>query len=199
MQNDTEILNKMLYLSLKEEIENLEEDSIYIPSLVITFNIQIEITDKNTEFTKITTEEIKPSDLKNKILIDYIIEELRLKLEEEIEQAIKKNLYRQILEIQEYYYIENLKLTEQIDTLIIDKKDIVMGDLRYSILRKTKDDTDILKATYKAIKTFNSYIQLTLKEIIQKIMTQPEKNNNSKKLSKAFESVITQLKLNKKQ
>jgi hypothetical protein len=172
MQNDTEILNKMLYLSLKEEIENLEEDGIYIPSLVITFNIQIEITDKNTEFTKITTEEIKPSDLKNKILIDYIIEELRLKLEEEIEQAIKKNLYRQILEIQEYYYIENLKLTEQIDTLIIDKKDIVMGDLRYSILRKTKDDTDILKATYKAIKTFNSYIQLTLKEIMQKIMKQ---------------------------
>jgi len=170
MQNDIQILNKILYLSLKEEIENLEEDGIYIPNLVITFNIQIEITDKNTEIVKITTEKIEPSDLKNKILIDYIIEELRLKLEEEIEKAIKKNLHR--LGIQEYY-IENLKLTEQIDTLIIDKKDIVMGDLRYSILRKTKDDTDILKATYKAIKTFNFYIQLTLKEIMQKIMKQP--------------------------
>jgi hypothetical protein len=172
MQNDIQTLNKMLHLSLKEEIENLEEDGIYIPKLVITFDIQIEITDKNTEFTKITTEKTEPSDLKNKILIDYIIEELRLKLKEEIEKAIKKKLYRQILEIQEYYYIENLKLIEQIDTLIIDKKDIVMGDLRYSIFRKTEDDTDILKSTYKAIKTFNFYIQLTLKEIMQKIMKQ---------------------------
>jgi hypothetical protein len=32
MQNDIQILNKMLYLSLKEEIENLEEDGIYIQS-----------------------------------------------------------------------------------------------------------------------------------------------------------------------
>ena len=172
MQNDTEILNKMLYLSLKEEIENLGDESIYIPNLTITFNIQIEISDKNTEFTKITTEEIKPSNLKNKILIDYIIEELRLKLEEEIEKAIEKNLYSKIFQTQEYY-LENLKLTEQIDTLLIDKKDVIIGDLKYLILRKTKNDTDILKATYKAIKTFNFYIQLTLKEIMQKIMTQP--------------------------
>jgi hypothetical protein len=169
MQNDIQALNKMLYLSLKEEIENLKEDSIYIPNLLITFDIQIAITDKNTEFTKITIEKTEPSDLKNKILIDYIIEELRSKLEEEIEKAIKKKLHSQILEIQEYY---NLKLTEQIDTLIIDRKDIIMGDLRYSILRKTKDDTDILRATYKAIKTFNFYIQLTLKEIMQKIIKQ---------------------------
>ncbi len=171
MQNDTEILNKMLYLSLKEEIENLGDESIYIPNLTITFNIQIEISDKNTEFTKITTEEIKPSNLKNKILIDYIIEELKLKLEEEIEKAIEKNLYSKIFQTQEYY-LENLKLTEQIDTLLIDKKDVIIGDLKYLILRKTKNDTDILKATYKAIKTFNFYIQLTLKEIMQKIMTQ---------------------------
>jgi hypothetical protein len=163
----------MLYLSLKEEIENLEEDSIYIPSLVITFNIQIEITDKNTdtEFTKITTEEIKPSDLKNKILVEYITEELKAKLKEDIEKAIEKNLYSKIFQTQEYY-LENLKLTEQIDTLLIDKKDVIIGDLKYLILRKTKNDTDILKATYKAIKTFNFYIQLTLKEIIQKIITQ---------------------------
>jgi hypothetical protein len=161
----------MLYLSLKEEIENLEEDGIYIPNLVITFDIKIEITDKNTEIVKITTEGIKPSDLENRILIDYIVEELRSKLEEEIEKAIKKKLYRQILEIQEYY-TENLKLIEQIDTLIIDKKDIVMGDLRYSIVRKTKEYTDVLKATYKAIETFNFYIQLTLKEIMQKIIKQ---------------------------
>jgi hypothetical protein len=158
----------MLYLSLKEEIENLEE-GIYIPNLVITFDIQIEIADKNTELVKITTEKIEPSDLKN-ILIDYIIEELRSKLEEEIEETIKKKLYR--LRIQEYYYIENLKLTEQIDTLFIDRKDIIVGDLGYSIVRKTKEDTDILKATYKAIETFNFYIQLTLKEIMQKIMKQ---------------------------
>jgi hypothetical protein len=170
MQNDIKTLNKMLYLSLKEEIENLGDESIYIPNLAITFDIQIEITDKNTEIVKITTEKIEPSDLKN-ILIDYIVEELRLKLEEEIKKAIKKKLYRQILGIQEYY-IENLKLTEQIDTLVIDRKDIIIGDLGYSILRKTKDDTDILKATYEAIKTFNFYIQLTLKEIMQKIMTQ---------------------------
>jgi hypothetical protein len=64
MQNDIQILNKMFYLSLKEEVENLEEDGIYIPNLVITFDIQIEITDKNTEFTKITTEGIKPWELK---------------------------------------------------------------------------------------------------------------------------------------
>jgi hypothetical protein len=172
MQNDIQILNKILYLSLKEEIENLEEDGIYIPNLVITFDIQIEITDKNTEIVKITTEGIKPSDLENRILIDYIVEELRSKLEKEIEKAIKKNLYRQILEIQEHYYIENLKLSERIDTLFIDRKDIVVGDLGYSIVRKTKEDTDILKATYKAIKTFNFYIQLTLKEIMQKIMKQ---------------------------
>jgi hypothetical protein len=172
MQNDIQVLNKMLYLSLKEEIENLEEDGIYIPNLVITFDIQIEITDRNTEFIKITTEKIKPSDLKNKILIDYIIEELRSKLEEEIEKAVKKKLYRQILGIQEHYYIENLKLIERIDTLFIDRKDIMIGDLGYSIVRKTKEDTDILKATYKAIKTFNFYIQLTLKEAMQKIIKQ---------------------------
>jgi hypothetical protein len=160
----------MLYLSLKEEIENLEE-GIYIPKLVIAFDIQIEIADKNTELVKITTEKIEPSDLKN-ILIDYIIEELRSKLEEEIEETIKKKLYRQILEMQEYYYMENLKLIERIDTLFIDRKDIMIGDLGYSIVRKTKEDTDILKATYKAIKTFNFYIQLTLKEIMQKIMKQ---------------------------
>ncbi|MBX0312697.1 MAG: hypothetical protein JHC31_13170, partial [Sulfurihydrogenibium sp.] len=67
MQNDIQILNKMLYLSLKEEIENLEE-GIYIPKLVIAFDIQIEITDKNPEIVKITTEKIEPSDLKNRIL-----------------------------------------------------------------------------------------------------------------------------------
>jgi hypothetical protein len=168
MQNDIQILNKMLYLSLKEEIENIEE-GIYIPNLAIAFDIQIEIEDKNAEIVKITTEKIEPSDLKSKILIDYIVEELRSKLEEEIEKAIKKRLYR--LGIQEYY-IENLKLIEQIDTFIIDKKDIVMGNLKYSIVRKTKEETDILKATYEAIKTFNFYIQLTLKEIMQKIMKQ---------------------------
>jgi hypothetical protein len=162
----------MLYLSLKEEIENLKE-CIYIPNLAIAFDIQIEIADKNAEIVKIMTEKIEPSDLKSKILIDYIVEELRSRLEEEIEESIKKKLYRQILGIQEYYYIENLKLTEQIDTLIIDRKDIIVGDLRYSMLRKTEKDTDILKATYKAIKTFNFYIQLTLKEIMQKIMKQP--------------------------
>jgi hypothetical protein len=105
MQNDIQILNKMLYLSLKEEIENLEE-GIYISKLVITFDIQIEIADKNPELVKITTEDIKPSDLKNRILIDYIVEELRLKLEEEIEEAIKKKLYRHILEI----YIRNTRI-----------------------------------------------------------------------------------------
>jgi hypothetical protein len=162
----------MLYLSLKEEIENLKE-CIYIPNLAIAFDIQIKIADKNAEIVKIITEKIEPSDLKSKILIDYIVEELRSRLEEEIEESIKKKLYRQILGIQEYYYIENLKLTEQIDTLIIDRKDIIVGDLRYSMLRKTEKDTDILKATYKAIKTFNFYIQLTLKEIMQKIMKQP--------------------------
>jgi hypothetical protein len=47
-----------------------------------------------------------------------------------------------------------------------------MGDLRYSIVRKTKEYTDVLKATYKAIETFNFYIQLTLKEIMQKIIKQ---------------------------
>jgi hypothetical protein len=168
MQNEIQILNKMLYLSLKEEIENLEE-GIYIPKLAIAFDIQIEIADKNAEIVKIMTEKIEPSDLKSKILIDYIIEELRSKLEEEIEKAIKKRLYR--LGIQKYY-IENLKLIEQIDTLFIDKEDIMIGDLGYSIVRKTKEETDILKATYKAIKTFNFYIQLTLKEIMQKIMKQ---------------------------
>jgi hypothetical protein len=91
MQNDIQILNKMLYLSLKEEIENLEEDGIYIPNLVITFDIQIEITDKNTEFTKITTEKTEPSDLKNKILIDYIIEELRLNWKKKLRKPSRKN------------------------------------------------------------------------------------------------------------
>jgi hypothetical protein len=93
----------MLYLLPKKKLKILKKDGIYIPKLVITFDIQIEITDKNTEFTKITTEKIKLSDLKNKIVIDYIVEELRSKLEEEIEKAIKKKPYRQILGIQEYY------------------------------------------------------------------------------------------------
>jgi hypothetical protein len=174
----------MLYLSLKEEIENLEEDGICIPKLVITFNIQIETTDKNTEFTKITTEKIEPSDLKNKILIDYIVEELRSKLEEEIEKAIKKKLYRQILEIQEYY-IENLKLIEQIDTFIIDKKDIVMGDLRYSIVRKTKEKTDILKSyirSYKDIQFLHTtYTKRNNAENNETIL-----NQSYRKLSKAL-------------
>jgi hypothetical protein len=42
IQNDIQISNKMLYLSLKEEIENLKEDGIYISNLVIAFDIQIE-------------------------------------------------------------------------------------------------------------------------------------------------------------
>jgi hypothetical protein len=55
------------------------------------------------------------------------------------------------------YYLGNLSLTEKINALLIDKKDIIMGDLRYSILRKTKEDTDILKATYKAIHSISTH------------------------------------------
>jgi hypothetical protein len=169
MQNDIQILNDILFLSLKEEIENLGDESIYIPNLTITFNIQIEISDKNTEFAKIETREIKPPSLKNKILVEYIIEELQTRLKEDIEKAIEKNLYNKILETQGYYS-GNLNLTEKINTLLIDKKDIIVGDSEYSILAQ-KNNTNILNPIYKAIHSFNIYIQLTLKEIMQKIMT----------------------------
>jgi hypothetical protein len=66
MPNDIQILNSMLFLTVKEEIKNLkEESSIYIPRLAITFDIQIETTDIENKFVAIRMEKIEPSNLEN--------------------------------------------------------------------------------------------------------------------------------------
>jgi len=94
MPNDIKILNSMLFLTVKEEIKNLkEESSIYIPRLAITFDIQIETTDIENKFATVRIEKIEPSNLENITLVEYIAKELEEKLKEDIEKNIKKSLY----------------------------------------------------------------------------------------------------------
>jgi len=86
MQNNIQVLNNMLLLTVKEEIENLGDESIYIPSLTITFDIQIETTDTKTKSVKTRIEKIEPPNIENKILVEYITKELESKLKENTEQ-----------------------------------------------------------------------------------------------------------------
>jgi len=175
MQNDIKILNDILTLTLKKEIENLNNESIYIPSLKITLNVKAEpqnfyLEPQKNEFIDVRTEKIEPVNIENKILIEYIIKELELKLKEFIEKFIKKSIkkpstYTKMLESPEYY-IPNLKVVIEIDTLIIDKKDVIMGDSKYSVFIPGRN-SPVPTPIYKAIQNFDYYLPLTLKEIIQ--------------------------------
>jgi hypothetical protein len=166
MLNDIQILNNMLFLTVKKEIENLgDESNIYVPSLAITFDIQIETTDVETEFVRVRVEKTEPSNLENIILVEYIAKELEEKLKENIEKNIRKNLG---LENQEYYSLY-LKLIEEIDTLIIDRKDVVFVDSKYRVL-VSKNTPNIPNSVRKAIHSFNLYMPFTIKEAIQKLI-----------------------------
>jgi hypothetical protein len=173
MQNDIQILNEILTLTLKKEIENLDNEGIYIPSLKITFDVKIEpptmefgLEPQENEFIEVRAEKIEPINVENKILIEYIIKELESKLKESIKKGTKKTLaYMETLENPEYYG-PNLKVVIEIDTLIIDKKDVIMGDSKHSIL-VPKRNSRIPSPIYKAIQAFDYYLPLTLKEIIQ--------------------------------
>ena len=166
MPNDIKILNSMLFLTVKEEIKNLkEESSIYIPRLAITFDIQIETADIENKFTTVRTEKIEPSNLENIALIEYIAKELEEKLKEDIEKNIRKSLY---LENQEYYSLY-LKVIEEIDTLIIDRKDVVFVDSKYRVLL-SKNTPSVPNSIRKGIHTFNLYMPFKIKEAIQKLI-----------------------------
>jgi len=171
MQNDIKILNNILTLTLKKEIEDLDNENIYIPSLKITLDVKIEpqnfyLEPQENEFIDVRTEKIEPVNIENKILIEYIIKELELKLKEFIKKSIKKSsIYTKMLENPEYY-VPNLKVVIEIDTLIIDKKDVIMGDSKYSVFIP-KRNSPIPTPIYKAIQNFDYYLPLTLKEIIQ--------------------------------
>ncbi len=166
MPNDIQILNSMLFLTVKEKIKNLkEESSIYIPRLAITFDIQIETTDIETKFATVRIEKIEPSNLENITIVEYIAKELEGKLKEDIEKNIRKNLY---LENQEYYSL-HLKVIEEIDTLIIDRKDVVFVDSKYRVL-VSKNTPNIPNSIRKGIHTFNLYMSFTIKEAIEKLI-----------------------------
>jgi hypothetical protein len=173
MQNDIQILNNILVLTLKKEIENLDNEGIYIPSLKITFDIKIEpptmefgLESQENEFIDVRAEKIEPINIENKILIEYIIKELESKLKESIKKGAKKMLaYPEISKNPEYSR-SNLKVIIEIDTLIIDKKDVIMGDSKHSILAPKKHSR-FLVPIHKAVQNFDYYLPLTLKEIIQ--------------------------------
>jgi biotin-(acetyl-CoA carboxylase) ligase len=157
----------MFFLTVKKEIENLDdESSIYVPSLVITFDIQIETTDIENKFATVRIEKIEPSNLENITLIEYIAKELEEKLKEDIEKNIRKSLY---IENQEYYSL-HLKVIEEIDTLIIDRKDVVFVDSKYRVL-VSKNTPNIPSSIRKGIHTFNLYMPFTIKEAIQKLIS----------------------------
>jgi hypothetical protein len=186
MQNDIQVLNNILVLTLKREIENLDNEGIYIPSLKITFDVKIEppsiefdLEPQGNEFIDIRTEKIEPINVENKILIEYIIKELESKLKEFIKKGAKKTLtYTEMLENPEYY-IPNLKVVIEIDTLIIDKKDVIMGDSKYSML-VPKRNSRIPTPIYKAVQTFDYYLPLTLKEIIQTLRSNQKAKTSQK-------------------
>jgi hypothetical protein len=177
MQNDIQILNNILILTLKKEMENLSNEGIYIPSLKITFDIKIETL---TEFSlklqeddliSITAEKIEPVNIENKILVEYMTRELEIKLKEFIKNNIKK-IPKHTLHILENleHQNQNLKVILEIDTLIIDKKDVIMGDSKHSIAippKQPRIPTPIYIPIYKAVQSFDYYLPLTLKEIIQ--------------------------------
>jgi len=173
MQNDIQILNNILKLTLKKEIESFNNEGIYIPSLKITFDVKIEppniefgLEPQENEFIGVRTAKIEPINIENKILIEYIIKELELKLKEFIKKGTKKKLtYMEMLESPEYYDL-NLKVIIEIDTLIVDKKDVIIGDSKHSIFAP-KRNSSIPTPIYKAIQNFDYYLPLTLKEIIQ--------------------------------
>jgi hypothetical protein len=186
MQNDIQILNNILILTLKKEIEDLNSEGIYIPSLKITFDIKIEpsniefgLEPQRNEFINIKTEKIEPINIENKILIEYITKELELKLKESVRKSAKKiSTYTEILENPEHS--PNLKAIIEIDTLIIDKKDVIIGDSKHSIL-VPKRNLDILNPIYKAIQNFDYYLPLTLKEIIQTLRSNQKIKTSQKK------------------
>jgi hypothetical protein len=180
MQNDIQILNNILILTLKKEIENLNSEGIYIPSLKITFDTKIETpTELNIELQKddlisiisITTEKIEPVNMENKILVEYITKELELKLKEFIKNSIKK-IPKHTLHILKSleHQSQKLKVILEIDTLIIDKKDVIIGDSKHSIAippKQPRIPPPIYIPIYKAVQSFDYYLPLTLKEIIQ--------------------------------
>jgi hypothetical protein len=177
MQNDIQILNNILILTLKKEIENLNNEGIYIPSLKITFDIKVETpTELNLnlqedDLINITVEKIEPVNIENKILVEYITKELELKLKEFIKNNIKKIPKHTLHTLEDLeHHSQNLKVILEIDTLIIDKKDVIMGDSKHSIAippKQPRIPTPIYVPIYKAIQSFDYYLPLTLKEIIQ--------------------------------
>jgi hypothetical protein len=162
--SDIELLNSMLYQSLKQEIENLRDSAIFIPSVVIIYEIKI---DKDIADVKVKN--IEPQ-FEFKMLIEYIAESLAGKLKEEIEKSLKEDYHKIIKE--QIYIPPHLEMMHQFDAVVIDRKGVMIGGIK-GVLSSPKDTQKqkmpMPKIILKAMKSYIISIPSTIQESLRKL------------------------------
>jgi hypothetical protein len=160
MQNDIELLNNMLLQSLRKEIESIGDGAIYIPTMTITYNVKIE------KEVDVNIEKIEPES-EYRILIEYVAEALRESLKENMENSLRKHYYKIIKEQQDIP--PNLKMLQELDTIIIDKNNIVVGSIR-GTLYPPKETRKLPPAIVEAVRQFAYDMPSTIKNAMEKIV-----------------------------
>jgi DNA-binding protein Fis len=160
MQNDIEMLNSMLYQSLKQEIENLRDNAIYIPFVAVVYDVKI---DKSVE---VEIESIQP-EIEYRMLIEYIATALSEKLREEIKKSIREDYYKIVKE--QVYIPPHLKMVQEFDMVVVDKAGMMIGNMRGS-LYAPKDTQKLPKTIIKAMKSYINSMYSTIKEAMRKIV-----------------------------
>jgi hypothetical protein len=160
MQNDIEILNNMLYQSLRQEIENLRDNAIYIPFVVVVYDVKI---DKGVE---VEIESIQPQ-IEYRMIVEYIATTLAEKLKEEMEKSIREDYYKIVKE--QIYIPPHLKMVQEFNMVIIDRQGMLIGGMRGS-LYVPKDTQKLPKSIVKAMKSYINGIYSTIKEAMERLI-----------------------------
>lgn len=144
--SDIELLNSMLYQSLKQEIESLKDNAIYIPFVAIVYDVKI---DKSVE---VEIKSIEPQ-FEYRMLIEYIAETLAERLKEEIEKNLREDYYKIVKE--QIYIPPHLEMMQEFDTVVIDRKSIMIGNIRGSLyFPKGTQKIPMPKTILKAMKSY---------------------------------------------
>ena len=160
MENDVELLNNMLLQSLKHEIESIGDGAIYIPNISIRYDIKI-------DSKVIVNIESVESLSEYKIFAEYIAKEIGERIREDMENSIKENYYK-ILNDQQHI-LPNLRIVKEIESVIIDKKDITIGSIKGTLYVPKEYYKPLPIIFAKAIKSFADNILPTIRNAIKKL------------------------------
>jgi hypothetical protein len=158
--SDIELLNNMLYQSLKQEIENLRDNAIYIPFVAIVYDVKI---DKNVE---VEIESIEPQ-VEYRMLIEYIATALAEKLKEEIEKNLREDYYKIVKE--QIHIPNHLKMVQGFDMVVVDRNGMIIGNIKGS-LYAPKDTQKLPNTILKAMKSYINGIHFTIKEAMERLV-----------------------------